>query len=94
MGWLLIPEVRDEEFNKSASLPSGLSILDIKNALVTLYKLLHELNCAAVNAVGLRLEELMRPNSFPDFISHVLVLSIAQLIKPGPLTENMTVFLT
>ena len=64
-------------------LPEGLSIEDIKYSLQLLYDTLHTVNKALVEAIDMRLEELLRPNSFPDFISNVVVRAIAQSQEQG-----------
>lgn len=85
MGWLDIPEVKGR-FNPQAELPYGLKLDDIKKAMEFTYEVLNTLNKALVEKVGLRMEEIMRPNSFPDLLSTLLVAGISTY--SSTLTQN------
>jgi len=81
MKWLQIPDLKREWFNPKAQFPPGLTLEDIVFSIKNFYGILNTVNRALVDAIGLRLEELLRPNSFPDFITISLVRSIASHSK-------------
>ena len=76
MGWLDKPKISGE-FNKRVKLPYGITIEDIRFAMEFVYDVLRTLNVALAKRVGSRLEEIMRPNSFPDLLSTLVVRGIS-----------------
>lgn len=85
--WLARPHVINEGFNPHAALPYGLGIADVKFAIdENLYGVLHALNLALVGKIDMRLEELMRLNSFPDLLSEILARGLAA--RSRSLTRN------
>ena len=85
--WLKQPELVEERFNIKARLSYGLTLQDIKYGIIFLYSVLHDINLVLVKRMEMRLEELMRPNSFPDLLSEILVKSMAT--HSNTLARNM-----
>lgn len=102
--WLEQPQVNKSYFNRHAQLPPGMTLEDIQFALERLYSTLNTVNQVLVQKIGLRLEELLRPNTFPDVLSTILVRGLGEhsetwtwnrkhdgfpdLVKKGQYPEN------
>ncbi len=78
MAWLDIPVVNDMDFNRECILPQNVTIDDVKSTLLDLYRIINIVNTSLVSAIDIRLEELLRPNSFPDFLSVVIIRSFGE----------------
>ncbi len=70
-------EVIDEYVNRSAVLPYGLTVLQVKSAVAALYEFLQAANAFLVGRGYDRLEEMLLGNAFAGLLSEVLVKSVA-----------------
>lgn len=67
------PELYDAGWNRAASLPYGLKVKEVRDALEGVYDFLHDLNAFLVSRDYDRLEEIILGNSLSGFISELVV---------------------
>jgi len=75
---LEIPAFIDDYFNRQVNLPYGLRIEEIREAMLEVYEVLHDINRILFERSGSRLEDTILGNSLSGIISELLVKTIAE----------------
>jgi hypothetical protein len=74
---LEIPDLIDDYFNKHVNLPYSLKIAEIREAVLEIYGVLHDINRILLERSGSRLEDTILANSLSGIISELFVKTIA-----------------